>query len=138
MKNTLFYPLVYAVFLFFFIGCSVDKKQAEDIDQNCMAIVTAPVLKAVVPLTGQIGQQIPIVITYWITNGCGGFLKFEETNVGNQKTIKVIAKYGGCVCTQPVFEFDAIYNFVPISSGIYTISVDKGDGTFFIQEININ
>ncbi len=127
--------LVFQICILF--GCTADKKPTENPDTDCVSTVVAPVSEVVVPAVAQVGQNIEIIITYWITSGCGNFLKFEETNVGNQKTIKVIAKYGGCVCTLPVFELQTVYNFVPTSAGIYTIRVDKGDGTFLTQEIKI-
>jgi hypothetical protein len=130
------YILVFQICLLF--GCTADKKPAENPDSDCILVVVAPVSKVDVSTTAQVSQNIPVDITYWITNGCGGFLKFDETNEGNSKTIKVMAKYGGCVCTLPVFELHAVYNFVPTSAGIYTIKVDKGDGTFFSNEITVN
>ena len=77
-------------------------------------------------------------VDFGISNGCGKFNKFVETINGNTRTIKVIAKYEGCICTQDASIKSANYVFTTTTTGSYTLKFQKADGTFFTETVVIN
>ena len=74
-------------------------------------------------------------LMFHCSNGCGDFDSVQETVDGNTRTIKVLAKYEGCICTQDIPERQGLYTFAPAQSGTYTLKFDKGDGTFLTETI---
>ena len=104
---------------------------------SCINLQHAPVISANVPVTGNVNQVIPILLNFTIFNGCGGFGNITETNLGNQKTLTVNAKYQGCACYQALGTVQTFYNFTATTTGIYTIKFAQPDGTFLSYTINI-
>lgn len=74
-------------------------------------------------------------VMFHCSNGCGNFDSFQETVNGNTRTIKVLAKYEGCICTQDIPERNGVYIFNPTVAGTYTLKFDKGDGTYITETV---
>ena len=112
-------------------------KWTETFDQVCISYEHVKVSSAIVPISGNVNQTIPIPITFGIYNGCGGFGSFTETNSGNTKTITVKAKYEGCACTLAIGTVQTTYNFVPTTIGIHTLNFSQPNGDVLSYTINI-
>lgn len=112
-------------------------KWTETFDQVCLSYEKANVISANVPVNGNVNQTIPIVISFTILSGCGGFGNITETNSGNNKTITVNAKYEGCFCTLNVGTVETIYNFLPTTTGIHTLNFSQPNGNLLTYSINI-
>ncbi|MCZ8197500.1 MAG: hypothetical protein O9267_07830 [Flavobacterium sp.] len=106
-------------------------------NQPCNALVHTLVDAAAVPTTAMINQNVSIQIAYTVTNGCGQFGYIAETNSGNTKTLKVFARYVGCVCTENLMPIVSNYNFTPTSTGEQIIKIEQPDGTFLTHSITI-
>ena len=104
---------------------------------SCVNFQHAPVTSAIVPVSGNVNQVIPISLNFTVFNGCGGFGNITETNVGNVKTLTVNARYEGCICTLPVLDISTNYNFTATTTGIHTIKFAQPNGTFLSYSINI-
>jgi len=70
-------------------------------------------------------------------NGCGQFSHFEETSNGNTKTIKVFAKYDGCICTQVVKTVREAYNYTVPQTGIYIFDFVQPDNSHIIHTVTV-
>ena len=76
-------------------------------------------------------------VSFYCNNGCGNFGSFEKTIEGNTITIKVIAKYEGCVCTEDIPLRESVYTFTSNTSGTYILKFLKADGTFITETVVI-
>lgn len=112
-------------------------KWAETFDDFCISYEHATVSFEDFPSTGNTNQVIPIPITFQIVNGCGAFGNIQETNSGTNKTLKVYAKYEGCVCTEIMGEVQTTYNFIATTTGVHTIKFLQPSGEFLTFTINI-
>lgn len=118
-------------FSFFLNACS-DSKNVND----CVSFVETGIESvALIPTTDMIGAVYQV--DFPISNGCGKFNNFEETISGNTRTIKVIAKYEGCICTQDFSIQSKNYVFTTTNSGTYTLKFQKMDGTFLTETVVI-
>ena len=99
----------------------------KDNEDECIEYKQAPVTLTNTPSTGQINSDILINVSFGCINGCGQFGSFEETCQGNTLTIKVIAKYEGCICTQEA----------PIRQTTYTFSTAE-QGTYYLKFLQNN
>ena len=70
-------------------------------------------------------------------NGCGQFSHFEETSIGNTKTIKVFAKYEGCVCTQIVKSVIEDYNYTTTQTGTYIFNFVQPNNTYITHTVTV-
>ncbi|WP_026977495.1 hypothetical protein [Flavobacterium tegetincola] len=124
--------LIYSTFLVFLLfSCSSDR----DVD-DCIEYSMAGVETAVPNLsTDATGKTFDIA--FRVTNGCGSFFKFEENTEENVTTIKVIAKYEGCICTQNAPLLETNYIFDQNIPGTYTLKFTTGNGTFITDTVNI-
>ncbi|TDW48056.1 hypothetical protein EV144_104342 [Flavobacterium sp. 270] len=112
-------------------------KWTETFDQVCISYENAPIVSAKIPVSGNVNQIIPIDISFFVRNGCGGFGSITEINSGNTKTITVKAKYEGCLCTQSTANLNTTYNFSTTTTGTHTIKFLQPDGSFLTYSINI-
>ena len=104
---------------------------------ECVSFVESGVeAVALIPTVDMIGATFKV--DFGISNGCGKFNKFVETINGNTRTIKVIAKYEGCICTQDASIKSTNYVFTTSTTGTYTLKFQKADGTFFTETVVIN
>lgn len=106
-------------------------------NQPCNALVHTLVDNATVPTNALVNQNVSIQIAFTATNGCGQFGYIAETNSGNTKTLKIYARYVGCVCTENLLPIFSNYNFTPTSTGEQIIKIEQPDGTFLTHSITI-
>ena len=105
-------------------------------NDECKSFIASGVeAVSLIPTTDMIGATFQV--DFYISNGCGKFEKFEEKIEGNTRTIKVIGKYEGCICTQELSLKSANYVFTTSTSGTYTLKFLKSDGTFFTETVVI-
>ncbi|MBI3259849.1 MAG: hypothetical protein HYZ54_10300 [Ignavibacteriae bacterium] len=107
-------------------------------DENCISYLHAKVENVSFPEFGQVNKSIPINISFQCINGCGKFGSIEETNNGKVKSLKVISKYEGCICTQELLVLNHIYDFIAIDTGIYTVNFLQPDGVIISKSITIH
>jgi hypothetical protein len=50
-------------------------------------------------------------VGFRVTNGCGQFDSLEQNKIGSETTVKVIAKYEGCVCAEDAPPRETVYSF---------------------------
>ncbi|WP_298145853.1 hypothetical protein [Flavobacterium sp.] len=74
-------------------------------------------------------------VSFQVDNGCGQFYAFDEQTQGNSRTIRVSAKYEGCICTQDMPILSRTYQFAPTLAGTYTLNFVKPDGTFITRTV---
>ena len=123
---------LFVTICFLFNACSESQTPNE-----CVSFVETGVeAVALIPTIDMIGATFKVV--FGISNGCGRFNKFVETINGNTRTIKVIARYEGCICTQDASIKSANYVFTTSTTGTYTLKFQKTDGTFFTETVVIN
>ena len=112
-------------------------KWTETFNQVCISYEHTSVNSANCPILGNVNQNIEIPIEFTIYNGCGGFGNFEEKTNGTTKTIKLNAKYEGCICTQPILKVTTTYNFKVSTKGSHTLKFQQTDGTYLTKNITI-
>lgn len=120
--------LIIVVLLF---ACNKEK------NNDCISYNQAPINSVTVPASGQVNQNIPITISFGCYNGCGQFGSIEETNQGNTKEIKIIAKYEGCICTQDAPVRQTTYNFNSTTSGTFILKFLQNNNSFIVDTIII-
>lgn len=106
----------------------------DDSDDNCISFSEAAV-DAVEPIENADAAGFLYKVYFYVGNGCGNFGSFEETVDGNTRTIKVIAKYEGCVCTEDIPLRDTVYSFNPTAPGTYTLKFVQEDNTFITETV---
>lgn len=87
-------------------------------------------IHSVTEIPGDFASGTAYKVDFYVNNGCGNFLLFDETIDGNTRTIKVIAKYEGEICTMDVPLREATYTFDPVTAGTYTLKFLMEDGTY--------
>ena len=90
------------------------------------------------PTTGNINEIINIEVNFRVFNGCGGFGKFIETENGNIRTIEVVAKYKGCICTQDAPIRTTNYEFTASNEGEYELNFKSSPTEFMTVNMTIN
>lgn len=129
MKN-----LSYLFIFFCFLLNACSKSQTPN---ECVSFVETSIEGVeLIPTIDMLGATFKV--DFGISNGCGKFNKFVETINGNTRTIKVIAKYEGCICNQDASIKSANYVFTTSITGTYTLKFQKADGTFFTETVLIN
>lgn len=128
MKN-IFLALISFVFL---VSCANDDNGTD----NCVSFSEAYV-NSVEPIENADAAGFLFKVKFNVMNGCGGFGSFEETVEGNTITVKVIAKYEGCVCTEAIEARDAVYSFNPTTPGTYTLKFQNTEDTFITETVTL-
>ncbi len=105
-------------------------------DEQCVSFVPEGIdAVTLIPTTDMTGAAFNVA--FYVNNGCGNFGSFEEIVNGNSITIKVIAKYEGCVCTDDIPLRESVYTFTSNTSGTYLLKFIKADGTFITETVVI-
>jgi len=128
MKN-IFFALIN---LFLLTSCANDDKGSD----NCLSYSESYV-DTVEAIENADAVGFLYKVNFYVGNGCGGFGSFEETVDGNTITIKLIAKYEGCICTQAIEPRDVVYGFNPTTPGIYTLRFQNTEDTFITKTITL-
>ena len=90
-------------------------------NDSCISYIPAPVTKVDGPNSGMVNQEIP----------------FTEDLNENTASIKVIAKYEGCVCTQALVPGQILYNFKASQPGTYYLKFLQWDINYLMDTILI-
>ena len=106
------------------IGC--DKKNK---NPNCEKYEQVPVVEVDAPDSGTINNDIPVGVTFVVFNGCGQFGKFEESIEKKLVSIKLIAKYSGCICTDDIPRRTTTYHFNASTPGVYILQFEGARNT---------
>src|SRR5687768_13257600 len=114
MKITMFLWLI-ALNVVMSTGCN---KPGND---DCVSYEYAPVVSVTGPVLAAVNQAVNLNVQYTLANGCGQSGVFEEVTVQNTTTIKVKAKYVGCMCTQALVAKQMPYNFIATQPGTYLL-----------------
>lgn len=135
MKRYLIFilPVIFALAIFL-PACS--KSQEED-DTLCTSFNISPVIKVEGPKTAAINQTIALSVYFSCFNGCGNFGNYEQTVSGNTTTIKVIAKYQGCICTQDIPTRQSTYNFSAAQAGTYYLKFLQASNVYITDTITV-
>lgn len=102
---------------------------------NCLSYSEAYV-DSVEPMENADGVGFLFKVKFIVMNGCGDFGSFEEIN-GNSTTVKVIAKYEGCVCTEAIEIKEVVYSFNPTAPGTYTLRFRNSEDTFITETVTV-
>lgn len=110
---------------------SCRKKEA-----SCSSYVKSATSYVDGPTTGQVNQDINITIHSSGPDGCTqtSGAKFTETVDRQTRTIQVMAKHEGCVCTLQVVDVQSIYTFKASQPGIYTLKF-LGYGDQYVEHV---
>lgn len=128
-----FNPLIFcAFFIILLFGC--DKQQEND---SCLSYTKAPVINIVGAHTALVNQEVFLTVSFGCYNGCGQFGDFEETIAGNTSTIRVNAKYEGCICTQDAPTRITSYKFKKSQTGTYELKFLQGENSYLTHTINV-
>lgn len=125
--------LIYSSFLIFLLFSCVSTEDNPDV---CIQYRTAGIESAAANLTADATGKT-FDVAFRVSDGCGAFYSFQENTVGTVTTIKVLAKYEGCFCTQVAPLLETVYIFNQTAPGTYTLNFIKGDGTFFTETVVI-
>jgi len=106
-------------------------------EDKCVKYIQAYVISTNTPLTGEINKDIMIDVSFGCFNGCGQFGSFEEDKQGKTLTIKVIAKYEGCICTQNAPIRQTTYTFNTAEKGIYYLKFLENDNSYLTDTLII-
>jgi hypothetical protein len=120
------------IFAFFILmlsaACSKD---------DCLYYERARFIEAPLPDSGFVNQVIPVPIKFACINGCGQFGYFETKIDGNTISVRVIAKYEGCVCTENIPVYTETYDLKITTPGSYVVMFITDDDAFLISQILI-
>lgn len=90
-------------------------------------------INSVTEIPGDFASGTAYKVDFYVNNGCGDFHSFDETVDGNTRTIKVLAKYVGEICTMDLPLRETTYTFNPTVPGTYTLKFLMDDGTFHTE-----
>jgi hypothetical protein len=123
------------IFAFFILICTAacSKKESSD----CLTYERARFIEASLPAFGLVNQVIPVPTKFACTNGCGKFSSFETKIDGNTISVRVIAKYEGCVCPENIPTFTETYNLQVSTPGSYIVKFVTDEDAFLISQILI-
>ncbi|MBS1752883.1 MAG: hypothetical protein R2765_12490 [Ferruginibacter sp.] len=127
---------IISTFFAFIIVCFLSCDKTPD-DNKCLSYTQAPVTKVEGPNTGNVNQDINLIVSFGCFNGCGQFGKFEQTSDGDTTTINVIAKYEGCICTQDAPIRQTTYKFKATQPGIYFLKFLQTEKAYLTDTIQI-
>jgi hypothetical protein len=134
MKRYLIFTL--SSILVFTIQLSSCSKSKED-DALCTSFSIGTVTKVEGPKTATVNQTIALNVYFTCFNGCGNFGNYEQTVSGNTSTIKVMAKYQGCICTQDIPARQSLYNFSAAQAGTYYLKFLQANDLYLIDTITV-
>lgn len=127
---------IISTFLTFISVCLLSCDKTQD-DNKCLSYTQAPVTKIEGPNTGNVNQDINLIVSFGCFNGCGQFGKFEQTSKDDTTTINVIAKYEGCICTQDAPIRQTTYKFKATKSGTYFLKFLQTEKAYLTYTIQI-
>lgn len=102
---------------------------------NCLSYQFAPVSNISGPVNGAVNQDINFILSFDIFNGCGQFGNIEESSIADTTTIKVNAKYQGCICTQVAGTLQKTYIFRTAQPGTYYFKFHQGNGNYLLHTL---
>ena len=115
MHHIKFKLAVVILFITTLIGCSINN--GED---YCFYQELSPAVAVNGPETATVNQPVVFDVTFQVSNGCGEFNRFNETNEF-PKEIIALADYEGCVCTQEAKFIIEKYTFTAVAAGNYEL-----------------
>lgn len=98
--------------------------------KECIGYTNATITEVKGPNTASVNQEIDLIISYYLDNGCGKFESLETTSKGNIFTIRLKAKYQGCICTQMIIPGQYIYKFKAGQAGVYILKFLQPDNSY--------
>ena len=104
----------------------------------CIGYTTAYVTEVTGPNTMLVDQEADFVVKSYLTDGCGKFENLEATSNEYTLTIRLNAKYEGCVCTANLIEGETTYKFKPTKGGVYYLKYVQPNNTYFIDTVTVN
>ncbi|TYC07644.1 hypothetical protein ES677_14965 [Bizionia gelidisalsuginis] len=135
LKRKYFIILISTIGLGLFFSCN---KNDDDKEEECIVNKTEYVISVNSPATGTVNQSITIEVNFGVSNGCGGFGKFIESENGNTRIIEVEAKYVGCICTQDAPIRTTNYEFITNTAGDYELKFKSSPTEFITVNLTIN
>lgn len=107
-------------------------------DNPCsISYSNAPVTKVQGPSSGLVNQDLALSVLFTCFNSCGRFGRIEENSNADTTTIKVIARYEGCVCADVLSGGQAIYKFRATRAGTYHLKFWQGKNSYLTDTITI-
>lgn len=134
MMNRLDFSLIASLLVILVVFNCADDDKAND----CIANATGFVNSVEAPASGMINSDIEIQVNYLVSDGCGGFGKFIESNNGNSYTIEVEAKHVGCACIQIVQQKTATYTFNTSNPGDYQLNFKSIQDEYVTVNLSVN
>ncbi|WP_336093204.1 hypothetical protein [Leeuwenhoekiella sp. CH_XMU1409-2] len=123
--------------LLFISGCDATSTSAEE--KNCTETKTAWVSEVSGGSTVALDDELKLVVSFPVNNGCGQFNQFIESINGNEISIEVEAIYDTCsMCTMDIPTRNADYIFRPKEEGSYILKFKTSATEFITKEITVN
>ena len=113
--------------LWLIVACVSTSCSKSKTSNTCISYQVAPVTAVAGLHTGTVNQDISLMVSFDIVNGCGQFGNFTTTADADTTVIVVNAKYTGCVCTQLAGTLQAAYTFRPGQPGTYYFKFYQAD-----------
>ena len=134
MKRKNIILLISIVIFGIVVSCNDDNNEEDECITNKIEYVTS--INS--PNTGTINDTVNIEVNFRVSDGCGGFGKFIESENGNIRNIEVEAKYEGCICTQAFESKTVNYEFKSTNSGNYELKFKSSPTEFITVNLTIN
>lgn len=134
MKRKNIILLISIVIFGIVVSCNDDNDEKNECITNNIEYVTS--INS--PNTGTINETVNIEVNFKVSDGCGGFGKFIESENGNIRNIEVEAKYEGCICTQAFESKTVNYEFKSTNSGNYELKFKSSPTEFITVNLTIN
>ncbi|WP_154648915.1 MULTISPECIES: hypothetical protein [Leeuwenhoekiella] len=123
--------------LLFISGCDATSASAEE--KNCTETKTAWVSQVSGASTVALDDELKLVVSFPVNNGCGQFNQFIESVNGNEISIEVEAIYDTCsMCTMDIPTRKADYIFRPKKEGSYILKFKTSATEVITKEITVN
>jgi hypothetical protein len=108
-------------------------------EENACGIsyANAPVTRVQGPNSASVNQDLSLSVLFSCFNSCGQFGRIEETSNADTTTIKVIAKYEGCICLQVFTSGQTIYKFRAARAGTYYLKFWQGENSYITDTVMI-
>lgn len=132
MKNVSLISLAAILIFTAFASCNKEKQKS-----NCVGYTSAIVTNVVAPDSVAVNQETDIIISHYLTDGCGKNEGLEATSNGSTTIIRIKAKYEGCICTQVILSGQSIYKFKKGQAGVYYLKFLQPNNTFLSDTINV-
>lgn len=128
-----FTSLFIAILSVFVLSCSNDDDATP---HTCYTSETTNFDEVTGPETTTVNTPITLNATVTITNGCGQFVNFIESN-SFPKEIAARVDYTGCTCTDIVEIVTVPYVFQASAPGEYTLNFRADNGLFISKTITV-